>query len=286
MKQKIQGLLFITAILFISCSTQPKNAPENIEDCFVVSQLVPENIEWTTIESGFQYFSHKIKALNTTWHVVKIDLKNTSGFLQIRMLPDSKNINPVDFNSFIQENDLIVAVNTTPFSKDNRKYSLMGVQVENSNYISMPQERLSALYLQQNPINSKITAQIISQKQLPLKNDSGCTEYIIGGYFQMIKDGEILEYKNIPHSNTACGISKDERFLYLFTAVPDFSPADINGLYYKECALILQELGCYNAMSFDGGKSTQMYVKGKKEVAPFFKRKVPACLGFSVLQSK
>lgn len=284
MKIKFKYIALITAILFISCGSQPKNAPQDIEDCFNVSQLVPETIEWKKLETGFEYFSHKVKALKVTWHVIKIDLETP--FLQIHMYPDSESIEIIDFEKYALENNVVTAFNTTPFTKVKNNISLMGVQINNNKLLSKPESRLFALYLQQNPLTSKIKAQIVSQKDLPSNENPLIPVYVIGGYFQMINDGQILEYKNIPHSNLACGLSEDGRFLYIFAAIPDFSPSDENGLYYKECSLILQKLGCYNAISFDGGKSTQLYVKGKGYFAPALKRKVPACLGFSISNHK
>lgn len=255
------GLLFHSLFLTGCASTQKQNSASiNIDECLPVSQLCPSQIEWEEIEPGISYFSYNVNLIKVKWHAVRIDLQ-TPGMEIIT--------NP--------ENNASVLFNTTPFYNNN---DLMGIAVNNGKCFSPEQKRLTSLYLKKVS-NSKIIAKIISQASIDKDSLYEEGTWIIGGYFNLIVDGDIQEFNNIPHSNTVCGISKDERYLYVMVAIPTISLSDENGLYYKECALILQELGCYNAISFDGGKSTQMYVKGKGTFAPSLKRKVPACLGFS-----
>ena len=105
-------------------------------------------------------------------------------------------------------------------------------------------------------------------------------DYAIGGFYVILQDGQLLEFAQTRRSRTACGTDDTGSTLYLFAVTPDFSLTDRNGLSYPECAAIMQQLGCTNAMQFDGGHSTSMVVNGKNVRAPLFQRKVPAAVGF------
>lgn len=64
------------------------------------------------------------------------------------------------------------------------------------------------------------------------------------------------------HPRTAVGISRDGTKLYLVT-VDGRQPAVSVGMSLYELALYLRELGCWDAMNFDGGGSTTMVVRGE-----------------------
>jgi len=94
----------------------------------------------------------------------------------------------------------------------------------------------------------------------------------IGGGPQLLSRGKIyIDWKEEKilrsfsadrHPRTAVGISRDQKRLYLVT-VDGRQPAFSIGVSLFELAKYLQQLGCWEAMNFDGGGSTTMVVRGE-----------------------
>lgn len=64
------------------------------------------------------------------------------------------------------------------------------------------------------------------------------------------------------HPRTAVGLTRDQRRLVIVT-VDGRQPATSIGMSLYELALYLRQLGCWQAMNFDGGGSTTMVVRGE-----------------------
>lgn len=93
-------------------------------------------------------------------------------------------------------------------------------------------------------------------------------KYAVGGGPYLVKDGKIF-IDNEKFSNhflymkaprTAIGYTKNGSFIMLTV---DGRQEGTSGATLPEVAKLMQELGAYNAMNFDGGSSTQMVYKGK-----------------------
>lgn len=283
--------ILFCSVFFISCNTTKTISLSQIDNRLSIDELCPEQsqVKWQFIDDGIYDCSFGVCPLHVTCHVIKIDLYTEGlSIFQYPQQPEDLQT-PADLNKISKNNNLSILINTTPFSSSKNGYDLLGISVQNSIIASEPVTRYAALKLETiSSVNSKsyIRASIISQNEIDLNRGLSPSTYLIGGYFPIISNGQIIEYNDIPHSNTLCGISKDGRYLYILTAVPDISLSDNNGLYYYEGALILKEFGAFNGLSFDGGKSTCLYIKNKKILAPSFNRKVPAVLGFSIIKSK
>ena len=105
--------------------------------------------------------------------------------------------------------------------------------------------------------------------------------YAAGGFWQILKDKKIIQFKELRDSRTAVGLDKDGQTLYVI-AVEGESPSKSAGLSYMECAEFFLALGCENAMEFDGGSSTQFCVNGKSALGYKNYVKVPALLAFAL----
>jgi hypothetical protein len=96
-------------------------------------------------------------------------------------------------------------------------------------------------------------------------------ELAVGGAPQLLRDGKpyidwreekvLRSFAADRHPRTAVKISRDGSTLFLVT-VDGRQPAVSIGMSLYELALYLKELGCWNAMNFDGGGSTTMVVRG------------------------
>lgn len=87
----------------------------------------------------------------------------------------------------------------------------------------------------------------------------------VGGGTPLLKNGEICEFtlSNTVQPMTALGIDETGKKLTLFTI--DGRQTYSRGMNFKEIAEFLKELGCYSALSFDGGGSTTLVASANGE---------------------
>lgn len=237
---------------------------------------------WQSVAQGIQRIDVKMADRNVSYTCVKIDLE-TEG-LEIIASPAAKDEIQCLFSlkEFARKNETIVCVNTTPFAIEERQIVLMGITKTNGIELSgiyNPQKDYCVLALSNN------RAAFFNQNNLSAKQQQSY-DFIISGYFRILENNQIVTDSQILRSRTACGTDKTGRYLYLLCGTPDFSLTDNNGLSYVECARILQELGCTDAIEFDGGHSSGMYIFTKSVQKPLFQRKIPAALGFKLQSSQ
>ena len=259
----LYNVFLLITIFITSCATTKYLSTDDI--------LPSAGIEWTQLKSGYEITNQKISGLGVSWTCVKIDLSQ-----QIAGPASALSEKPFSVKSFAQSNKLTVAINTTPFAKNGSKVQAEGIIKQDGQTLCEPLEKYSALAFSFDDDGTLYCSIHENQKSEQIDNYS----YAYGGFFVILKDGLVQEFSDIKRSRTACGTDDDGRWLYLFAVTPDFSLTDRNGLSYSECALILKELGCTQAMQFDGGHSTSMIVNGKSKQSPLFQRKIAAAIGF------
>ena len=81
-----------------------------------------------------------------------------------------------------------------------------------------------------------------------------------------------IEYGNIgdiatdTHPRTSIGISKDRKTLYLFVVDGRMKDSYYSkGLTLEQLAILMEAVGCYNAINLDGGGSTTLIVRKESE---------------------
>lgn len=90
---------------------------------------------------------------------------------------------------------------------------------------------------------------------------------VVGGRPSLLVDGKNADTSGHPqlcpanNPRTAVGLTKDKR--YLFIAVVDGRASNRAGMTCGQVASLMRELGAHDAMGFDGGGSTAMWIKGK-----------------------
>ncbi|MCR5607256.1 MAG: phosphodiester glycosidase family protein, partial [Treponema sp.] len=109
--------------------------------------------------------------------------------------------------------------------------------------------------------------------------------YIIGGFFTILKDGELFDStgKNFSYtshdSRTAAAFSKDGTTLYIL--VVEGEKKNISkGLSYPECAKLFKAAGGYSAIEFDGGSSSAIFLHNKNMLSYNTLRNTASCIGF------
>jgi len=84
-------------------------------------------------------------------------------------------------------------------------------------------------------------------------------DFAVGGDTLLLKSGKVPSFThNITglHPRTAIGTSADNRYLYIVSV--DGRQTISQGVSLDEMAVIMKQVGCYNAINFDGGGSTTM----------------------------
>lgn len=270
--------LFVIAGLS-SCKTTQLLVKEKITtpEVLSISELVPEQIEWKSVQNGVESTGFSIRSLGVTWHCVKIDL-DTPG-LQIICEPHKETLGQnFSVKKFAARDNAFVAINSVPFDLDGKTFIPVGVTKYKGQIISEPVKDYCALCFNKNE-NEKLRAYIIDSQT---EEQIAKFEYAFGGFFTILSGGQARTFAKNKRSRVGAGISHEGRFLYIMVTTPKFNLTDRNGLNYEECAEIFKALGCSDAMQFDGGHSSALVLNGKDLEKPFMQRKVPTILGLKI----
>ena len=236
---------------------------------FLITLISCQTTNWSEIDFTQDSIPpiklHKAKA-----YISKIDLDSVALVL---------GINTEDFYSvadFAKENNLDYAINTTPYYYDqNNQCQLLGITKFNEETLSCANEKYSALafyFNEENQLRAKI---IKNQSQEEIQKYPA----VIGAYFTILQDNQIQEFKKNKRSRTACGLSSDGRYLYLLCVTSNLI-SDLSGMTYQECAELLKELNCSDALEFDGGHSSAMYSPEFGYICAKSTKNIPASIGF------
>lgn len=196
-------------------------------------------------------------------------VKKEKGYTLVKIDLSSSDL--VIFTNFSSRkvSDPDILINTTPFEKNG---NLTGLAVSEKKLLSPPLSKYCALCLYKNQEGWK--GEIIdSQDEIEKirEQNGGYPDIAAGGFWTILRDGKIFQFKNYKNYRLAAGLSENGKKLYLLCAKKKS---------YMDCAEILKKHGAETAMQFDGGHSAQMIIKGKKQIkAP--RVKVFAELGFS-----
>lgn len=245
--------IFLTACVSVPSNEEVELLPEQV--------LLPSDVNWTELESGFELTEFFIKKIKTKWACVRVDLTTTG----------------LSFSDSSDENS-IITINTTPYEIKNGKSIPLGIVKINGEQKYKANPKYCALCLSKDSNQNYYEAIILPSQSKQIDDYS----YAFGGYYSILQDNQIIEFARYRHSRTACGLSSDGRFLYIFACSSENDPADNSGLTYEECAVILQSLGCNDAMEFDGGHSTKLVIYGKNIIKPALQKNVPAILSITL----
>lgn len=252
----------IHAVFFIALLTGcVSNGTLYKENCFTKPDEV--EAEWTKLNDCADTFDFFIEEPKAICHAVKIDLQNTK--LTVNPFPEinSGPLHPViSAKALSKSNDIVI--NTTPFAYSKNSISLkspVGILQTGNLVYSKPNDKYCAIafYKKGNSISAKIFQ---SQGFIPENSADENIIAIQGGFWQILKDGRQIDFINNQDSRTACGISKDGRYLYILIVEGEVK-SQSEGLSFNQCATVLEKMGSWNAMEFDGGSSTCLYINNK-----------------------
>ncbi len=247
---------------------------------------IPDSFNWQTVTDEVSYADVILPDFPLIYHIVKIDISSPDISVIDYYVNGNRTDRPEMINVLNKKINPLVLINTAPFKYSNKlalKFSWMpstykniGIHISQKKLLSPPADRYSAVAFYKNEDNSTRAEIFVKQ------NEPGLLEadFAFGGFYTILKDFEIREFPaNNYDSRSACGISEDGKTFYLLAVEGEQQKHSI-GLSYPACAEIFLQLGCKDAMQFDGGGTTCLYVNGRNRLSykPF--RKSPAFMGF------
>lgn len=237
--------------LFLGCVSRP----------VITASYVPESFDWQEISDeagavvpGVWRFDFENPEIPLIYHAVKINLKSVSeGDKAGLKLATSQWERTADFAA--RENCL-VAMNVTPFDKT----KLAGIYKVNGELVSGPVARYAALGVKCDAGGQASFARVFTSQK-----DSGLEafDYVFGGFFTVVEEDVVrTDFILRQTSRSGAGVSEDGRTLYLLV-VEGEHPSKSLGLSYPQCGEIFKAMGCYDALEFDGGGSSDLCISGR-----------------------
>lgn len=250
-------LILLFCSIFVSCASLPQQSPEALsaaqEKLSLESSYIPSRFEWSPLCRGIDTFRFEDTDIPLVYHVVRIDLTEPS--LSLACVKGS-------VPSAVKKTSAIVAFNATQFESKFFVFNrLKGVFRMDGEEIGVPVEKYCALLfdssLQNGACGEGFRASIVeSQTEEALLGWKNA----VGGFFVVLKDGVPCQFKvQSFRARVGVGLTEDAKTMYVLVVEENKSC----GLSYGHCALLFKALGCKDAMEFDGGHSTALYVGGK-----------------------
>ena len=293
MKKNFFVLIFL-CIFLSSCVTLREKHDFVFENEF---DYIPNEFVWDDVTDEIKYSKVELPESPLIYHLVRIDFSSTDIQIVDYVSDKKENKNKgMLVDKFGKETGAVVCINTSPFNVDNRlslkcwwlpsKFKNAGIHISEGEIFSPAVEKYSALafFVDRNTNSDFGEMQYraeIFEKQTDFKN----AEFVFGGFYSILRDGKKQNFpSNIYDSRTAVGISEDGKILYLLVVEGENQKKSI-GLSYPYCADIFLALGCDDAMQFDGGGSSGMYVNGKNVMSYKPCRKTASLMGIKIQTS-
>lgn len=313
--QRNLPLIFAAVLVILAgCASHPQISEDLEAYLYPAESYLPENFEWQEVRPGISRFDFENPDFPVVYHAVRINLA-TEG-LDIVCFPDKKfaqKKSGIDENSaddlrvpqpfiyrgkktraFALQNECVVAMNATPFGGKNGKWDfaakigatrqIVGVHIADKFQISAPVRNYAALVFRRAQENQgDFIAEVVDFQSDDFFADC---DYAFGGFFMVLRDGKVQDFKVRTHdSRSGAGVSADGRILYLLVVEGEF-PKKSEGLSYPQCGEIFKAMGCANALEFDGGSSSQLYINGKNAMNYSTIVVQGNSFGFTVCESK
>ena len=251
--------LFLGALTACTTTKGLTTTPQITND----SDFIPKEFSWQPVTPGIDRFDFENVSVPIIYHAVRIDLSNEN--LELVCYPDeqtkissSGTFAGITTQDFSQRNNCIVAINASPFDGRFRNKRIIGIHSVMGTQLASSNNRYAAIAFSNDTNGNGYIAHIIKNQSADLAENF---DFIFGGFFAVLIDGELLPYNEIYNSRTGAGISQDGKTLYLLV-VEGEQPSQSAGLTYPQCGKIFAAMGCANALEFDGGGSSQLCING------------------------
>lgn len=265
--------LFIFFFTITTCASSVKKG--DAENQFIVDKQwsIPE---WTELVPAIDYYRYQNSDTmqSLIYHLVRVQLDNP--------LISIGATKPIEINSsemigqrtknYVQKSGAFLAVNTSPFTYPlsifSKKRAISGLYVYEGVLASPAKKAYAALCFTKDK-----QAFILNSQTESLDND---VWFAFGGFWTILDEGIIYEFKNIQEARTAIGIGSDSYTLYILSVEKNKKS---KGLSFMDCAQILQQAGAQSAVQLDGGGSTSLVFQDYPQYSVFSSRKVASNFG-------
>ncbi|WP_147635137.1 phosphodiester glycosidase family protein [Treponema pectinovorum] len=240
---------------------------------------IPQNIEWQAINRWAEHFVFRGKEIPLIYHLVKIDLSSKE--LKISGYPnDSTKKRAISAKKLSKLFSTGIFVNTNPYTVGFSPKKIIGIHKIEGEKFADEAFQYSALAFKKED-DGGFSGRIIENQK---EDEFLDFDYAFGGFFTILKDGKKRYFYETRDSRSAGGLSADGKILYIL-AVEGENHKKSLGLSYPECADIFLELGATDALEFDGGGSTSLFIDGKNILSYGSIRKNAAYVHFFTEQS-
>lgn len=178
---------------------------------------------------------------------------------------------------FAREKSCVVAWNTCPFELwKSTGATIEGVYKKDGKILSEAMEKYAMLLIRKCGDGSGYEASILETQDEKATED---WDIAIGGFYMTLSDGEPCgTFRKTNDSRTAVGLSEDGRTMYVLSVEGEDEKSS-TGLSYEQCNEIFMALGCFTAMQFDGGGSTNLFLNGERALSYPEERFSPCYMG-------
>jgi len=293
-KKCLFSLIVNLFLLFslVNCTSSPVISEEVVQRFRTPEEIVPQ---WQFFHNGMDYIAIKLQNPRLELWAVRIDLTESSFGVVVSENDPVNGVVREGFmpstwvSSFAKRYNTLVAINTNPFDpvsgREGEERLIIGTAISEGRLVSPAYSSFDALVFYEDRSMAIV-------KQSELENLEGI-EYATGGFYRVLQDGVLVnrlrsDDNAVRHPRSAAGISKDGKTLYLLAI--DGRRLGSIGATEAEIAIILEKLGAYNGLNFDGGGSTSFVLRrpdGKIQIVnkpihggiPGRERGVATCLG-------
>lgn len=267
--------LLLCLFIITSCVNTPSKSSPTPKKQFI-ADMQWATPEWIELTPPISYYSYQ--ATDSTepliYHLVRVQLNDPSISINATKPNNTDSYKTIGKRTedYVKQSGAFIGINASPFtypaSMFSRKRDIVGLYIHKGVIASKAKSEYAALCFDKD----KRAFIVNSQAQ----SDTDTAWFAFGGFWTILQQDTIYQFKNVQESRTAVGISDDGYTLYILTVEKNNKST---GLSFMNCAQILQQAGAKTAMQLDGGGSTSLVFKDYPQYSLLSSRKVANNLG-------
>jgi len=246
--KKITTILALSLILILSsCSNRELTNAS-------ISQKVDKSIHWKQIQL------EELNGSPASINILDVDMNKFEGDIVLAWYRDSL----VKTSDIVVEHDGIAGINGSFF--DMKVGGSVLFLQENGEVIFETNDRIEFINESAYAKDTNGVVMILERPESDWTYDPGYDDMIVSGplliFNNVLTDLDSVRFNINRHPRTALGLTDD---YHLILVTIDGRHAEAAGMNMWELQAYMDELGCSEALNFDGGGSTTMVIKGKTE---------------------
>ena len=249
--KKIRSTSILALILILSLASCSSNR-EFTE--LTHSEKIDNAIVWKVIQSP------DMNAAPASINILDVDMNKFNGDIELIWYKNEL----VPTSEIVKQHDGLAGINGSFF--DMKVGGSVLFLQENGVVIAETNDRIEFINESAYAKDTNGVVMILERPESDWAQDPAFDEIIVSGPL-LIFDNELTDLDSVKfninrHPRTAFGITNDYHVLFVTI---DGRHAEAAGMDMWELQDLMNKLGCKDALNFDGGGSTTMYIEGKKE---------------------